>query len=91
MVEIYPDDARRLDIHDGDMTPEDMDTLLSVLIGGACEAFEKLPLERDLHLMRSILYAGVWQKFNETYRKKDTTDAPSERIADADDEREHHD
>lgn len=73
------------------MTPEDMDTLLSVLIGGACEAFEKLPLERDLHLMRSILYAGVWQKFNETYRKKDTTDAPSERIADADDEREHHD
>lgn len=53
-----------------DMTPEDMEALLSELIGRACAVFEKLPLEQDLHLMRSILYAGVWQKFNETYRKQ---------------------
>jgi len=52
------------------MTPEDMEALLSELIGRACAVFEKLPLEQDLHLMRSILYAGVWQKFNETYRKQ---------------------
>lgn len=44
---------------------EDMRTLLSVLIGDAAATFEKLPLEQDLHLMRSVLYAGVWQKFNE--------------------------
>lgn len=63
-----------------DMTPRDMETLLSVLIGRACAVFEKLPLERDLHLMRSILYAGVWQKFNETYRADDgARDASAER------------
>ncbi len=33
-------------------------------IGGATEIFEKLPLERDLHLMRSVLYSGVWHKYN---------------------------
>lgn len=44
---------------------DDMRTLLSVHIGEAAATFEKLPLEQDLHLMRSVLYSGVWQKFNE--------------------------
>lgn len=47
--------------------PEDMRTLLAVLIGNAADTFERLPLERDLHLMRSVLYSGVWQQFNRTY------------------------
>ncbi len=49
------------------MPPENMKTLLAVLIGDAAATFEKLPLEQDLHLMRCVLYSGVWQKFNETY------------------------
>lgn len=37
---------------------------LMIYIGKATAIFEKLPLERDLHLMRSILYSGVWQRYN---------------------------
>ncbi len=37
--------------------------LLLRLIGEATDEFERLPLERDLHAMRSVLYAGVWQQF----------------------------
>lgn len=48
-------------------SPQDMKTLLSVAIGDAAATFERLPLEQDVHLMRSVLYSGVWQKFNETY------------------------
>lgn len=52
-----------------DATPQNMKTLLAILIGNAAATFEKLPLEQDLHLMQSVLYSGVWQKFNETYLK----------------------
>lgn len=54
-----------------EMQPQDMKTLLSVLIGNAADTFEKLPLVQDVHLMRSVLYSGVWQKFNDTYRSED--------------------
>ncbi len=52
-------------------TPENMRTLLAVLIGNAADTFERLPLEKDLHLMRSVLYSGVWQQFNRTYPPAD--------------------
>ena len=35
--------------------------------GMAASAFEKLPFERDLHLMRSVVYAGVWGPYNRRY------------------------
>ncbi|WP_206214594.1 DUF5685 family protein [Adlercreutzia sp. ZJ242] len=59
------------------MPPENMKTLLSVLIGNAAATFEKLPLVQDTHLMRSVLYSGVWQKFNETYGGEDEGKAES--------------
>ena len=31
---------------------------------GQRRRFEKLPLEQDLHLLRNVLYSGVWQKYN---------------------------
>lgn len=68
-------------------TPENMKTLLTVLIGDAAATFEKLPLEQDLHLMRSVLYSGVWQQFNKTY---EANDADANARADRD-EKEHHD
>ena len=34
-----------------------------ILAAGVAEAFERLPLERDLRLLRSVVYAGVWQKY----------------------------
>ncbi len=38
-------------------------------IGMATEIFEKLPLEQDLHIMRSVLYSGVWIKYNNLMEK----------------------
>lgn len=56
--------------------PAAMQTALAVMADGTAAAFEKLPLEQDLHLLRSIIYAGVWQKFNHTYRDADLPFAP---------------
>jgi len=50
--------------------PEDMHEPLIVLMGTAAQTFEKLPLEQDLNLMRSILYGGVWQSYNKKYRQE---------------------
>lgn len=43
--------------------PETIQMMLTVLIGKASEAFEKLPLVQDIRLLRSVLYAGVWQQY----------------------------
>lgn len=44
-----------------------MRDVLSVLAGNAVDAFEKLPIVENAHLLRGILYQGVWQKFNKEY------------------------
>ena len=44
-------------------SPEAVRESLELLAASVAEAFEKLPLERDLHLLRSVVYAGVWQKY----------------------------
>ena len=36
---------------------------LEMFIADAAEAFELLPLEQDLPLLRNVLYSGVWQKY----------------------------
>lgn len=43
--------------------PEDIQEAMTVQIGMAAEIFEKLPLIKDVHLLRSVIYAGVWQKY----------------------------
>lgn len=45
--------------------------LLSMLMGDAVAAFERLPLEQDLGLMRNILYEGAWIKYHQTYGKRE--------------------
>ena len=52
------------------LTPEEARPLLQQPLGEAAEAFEQLPLIQDAHLMRNILYSGVWQRYNETTQKK---------------------
>lgn len=37
---------------------------LTVVLGGASRAFEALPLVQDVHLLRNILYSGLWLKYN---------------------------
>ena len=56
-------------------SPEDMKEDLEMLASGAAEAFERLPLEQDVHLLRSVLYAGMWQQYlakEEKKKKKET-------------------
>ena len=43
---------------------------LELLIADATEAFEILPLEEDLDLLRNILYSGVWQRYALRIEKK---------------------
>lgn len=46
-----------------DARPQDVREDLELLAADAAAAFEKLPLERDARVLRSVLYAGVWQKY----------------------------
>lgn len=56
-------------LSEGDMNPDIkmMREVLSVIAERASEVFERLPLVQDVNIMRSILYSGIWQKFNKEY------------------------
>lgn len=43
--------------------PKDISEVMTVQIGMATEIFEKLPLVENVHLLRNVIYAGVWQKY----------------------------
>jgi len=45
-----------------------MDSLM-LLIAEAANAFETLPLIRDVDLLRNILYAGVWSRYEQRHKK----------------------
>ncbi len=49
------------------MTPEELRSILESVALDAAVAFDRLPLEKDAHLLQSVLYSGVWQKFNTVY------------------------
>lgn len=48
----------------------DMEAALAVIAGQAVSEFEKLPLEQDVHLLRNVLYSGIWQKYNVQFKKE---------------------
>ena len=56
------------------MEQKDYDELiydsLSMMMGECAEAFEVLPLERDLELLRNILYSGVWARYAAIQKKR---------------------
>jgi hypothetical protein len=52
--------------------PADMRLILGTLANDIAYTFEKLPLVKDVHLMRSVIYSGIWQKFNLKYSKQKT-------------------
>lgn len=55
-----------------EMDEADIRTALETFAGRATALFEKLPLEQDLHLLRSVLYSGIWQKRNAQLQKQGT-------------------
>ena len=48
-----------------DFSLEEQRMLLGTYMARATDVFERLPLVLDAHLLRSVMYAGVWQRFNE--------------------------
>jgi len=40
-----------------------------MLLGDASRAFEVLPLVQDVHLLRNIMYSGLWIKYNRGMQK----------------------
>lgn len=69
----YPEDVKKHRFNpliSAQKTPEEMHEPLMILMSKAAETFEKLPLEQDLNLMRSILYGGVWQAYNKKYQQE---------------------
>ena len=53
------------------MRPEDMKELLVMSMGNVTQIFEQLPLVQDVHLLRNILYGGVWQQYSAKYFGKE--------------------
>lgn len=43
---------------------------LQLLIAEATEAFEFLPLEKDLSILRNVLYSGVWTRWTQLHTKE---------------------
>ena len=43
--------------------PQEAEDILVTAIGNATAEFEKLPIVQDAHLIRNILYGGVWQQY----------------------------
>lgn len=50
-------------------TPEELRGTLMTVLGEASQAFEILPLVQDVHLLRNILYSGIWIKYNRGTQK----------------------
>lgn len=45
-------------------TPKNIRPALTQILGGVSKAFETLPLIQDEHLLKNILYSGLWLKYN---------------------------
>lgn len=58
----------------GDFSPR---PALELLMGDCCLAFESLPLEQDLDILRNILYSGVWAKWTEANQTDEKGQSPS--------------
>ena len=50
--------------------PEDMRDMLMQTLGAASIAFESMPMLRDEHILRNVLYSGIWQTYNESMEKR---------------------
>ena len=53
--------------------------LLTMLMASCTRAFEALPIVENIDILRNILYAGVWTKFEEIYAKRTGAASPEEK------------
>lgn len=52
------------------VTAEQMRPALTVILGEGSQAFEYLPLVQDIHLLKNILYSGIWMQYNQAVQPK---------------------
>ena len=45
-------------------------TLLTMLMASCTRAFEALPIVENIDILRNILYAGIWTRFNQIYEQR---------------------
>ena len=45
--------------------------MLKMLIAECAEEFERLPLVRDVEILRSVLYSGVWSQYLMKQKKEE--------------------
>lgn len=50
------------------LSVSDLQNVLGYHSNRVANAFERLPLDRDIHLLRSVIYAGMWIQFNRKYK-----------------------
>lgn len=53
-----------------EILPENLQPSLKMLMGDASQAFEFMPLVQDAHLLKNILYSGIWINYDRAMRKK---------------------
>ena len=72
---------------EADTAPRDMEEALRVIAAKAARAFERLPLEQDIHILRNSIYAGIWGqycgKFGVPGEREDAGDAAGDEAAEA--------
>jgi hypothetical protein len=49
--------------------PENIRPALTQMLGNVSKAFEILPIVQDAHLLKNILYSGIWLKYNMEMQK----------------------
>lgn len=54
-----------------DKFDETCEEMLNYVLAECSHHFEKLPCVEDAEILRNILYAGVWDKYNQKRKKKD--------------------
>ena len=43
---------------------------MKMAVADSAEAFERLPILRDLELLRNILYSGLWSRYAQLQSKR---------------------
>lgn len=60
--------------------PEEMRSFLTVLLGEVSDSFEALPLDKDVGILKSIIYSGIWIKYNQGIEKQNNPSKNKESI-----------
>ena len=69
--------------------PDDVSEGLRSIAAQAAQSFERLPLEQDIHILRNVMYAGIWGqycgKFGDAAHDDGEVTPAAARAADGDD------